>query len=82
MNKMIFYGINYLNFIHLIKLITTKQERLIRMPYEQKDVSKATKIMFPIVITAITGILYKLKILKIQHVLFTKKGKVKYEKFG
>ncbi len=40
----------------VIKLITTKKERLIRMPYEQKDVSRLTRIMFPIVITAITGI--------------------------
>ncbi len=40
----------------VIKLITTKKERLIRMPYEQKDVSKLTRIMFPIIITAITGI--------------------------
>lgn len=40
----------------VIRLITTKKERLIRMPYEQKDVSKFTRIMFPIVITAITGI--------------------------
>ncbi len=40
----------------VIKLITTKKERLIRMPYEQKNVSKLTRIMFPIVITAITGL--------------------------
>ena len=40
----------------VIKLITTKKERLIRMPYEQKNVSKLTRIMFPIIITAITGI--------------------------
>ncbi len=40
----------------VIKLLTTKKERMIRMPYEQKDVSKATRIMFPIVITAIAGL--------------------------
>lgn len=40
----------------VIKLITTKKERLIRMPYEQKDVSRFTRIMFPIVITAVTGL--------------------------
>ncbi len=40
----------------VIKLLTTKKERLIRMPYEQKDVSKGTRIMFPIVITAIAGL--------------------------
>lgn len=41
----------------VIKLITTKKERLIRMPYEPKSVSKTTKILFPIIITAITGII-------------------------
>ena len=40
----------------VIKLLTTKKERLIRMPYEPKSVSKTTKILFPIVITIITGI--------------------------
>lgn len=39
----------------VIKLLTTKKERLIRMPYEQKEVSKLTRILFPIVITAIAG---------------------------
>jgi oxaloacetate decarboxylase beta subunit len=40
----------------VIRLLTTKKERLIRMPYEPKQVSKITKILFPIVITAIAGI--------------------------
>ena len=40
----------------VIKLITTKKERCIRMPYEQKDVSKTTRILFPIIITIIAGI--------------------------
>ena len=40
----------------VIKLLTTKKERLIRMPYEPKSVSQTTKILFPIVITIITGI--------------------------
>ncbi|MEE1075185.1 MAG: sodium ion-translocating decarboxylase subunit beta [Acutalibacteraceae bacterium] len=40
----------------VIKLLTTKKERLIRMPYSPKSVSKLTKILFPIVITAIAGI--------------------------
>ena len=40
----------------IIKLITTKKERLIRMPYEQKNVSKITRILFPIVITLIVGL--------------------------
>ena len=40
----------------VIKLLTTKQERLIRMPYTAKSVSKMTKILFPIIITAIAGL--------------------------
>ncbi len=37
----------------IIKLLTTKKERLIRMPYEPKQVSKLTRILFPIVITVV-----------------------------
>ncbi len=40
----------------VIKALTTKKERLIRMPYEAKEVSKLTKILFPIIITAIAGV--------------------------
>lgn len=40
----------------VIRLLTTKKERLIRMPYEPQSVSKLTRILFPIVITVITGI--------------------------
>lgn len=39
----------------VIKLLTTKKERLIRMPYHDKKVSKLTKILFPIVITVVAG---------------------------
>ncbi len=40
----------------VIKICTTKKERLIRMPYRPKSVSKTTKIIFPIVITVVAGI--------------------------
>jgi len=40
----------------VIKLLTTKKERMIRMPYKPANVTKMTRILFPIVITAITGI--------------------------
>ena len=39
----------------VIKLLTTKKERMIRMPYEQKSVSKLTRIMFPIIITVVAS---------------------------
>jgi oxaloacetate decarboxylase beta subunit len=38
-----------------IKLVTTKKERMIRMSYNPKSVSKTTKIIFPIVVTIIAG---------------------------
>lgn len=40
----------------VIKALTTKKERLIKMPYEQKNVSRTTRILFPIVITIIAGV--------------------------
>lgn len=40
----------------VIKLLTTRKERLIRMPYEQKSVSKLTRIMFPIIITVVVSV--------------------------
>ncbi len=39
-----------------IKLCTTKKERLIRMPYSQTEVTKLTRILFPIIITVIAGL--------------------------
>jgi len=40
-----------------IRMTTTKKERMIRMPYHQKTVSKTTRILFPILITMIAGII-------------------------
>lgn len=40
----------------VIKFITTRKERLIRMDYNPQAVSKTTKILFPIVITAVAGL--------------------------
>lgn len=40
-----------------IKLVTTKKERKIRMPYNPKTVSKTTKIIFPIAVTLIAGLI-------------------------
>jgi oxaloacetate decarboxylase beta subunit len=40
-----------------IKLVTTKKERLIRMPYHPKTVSKTTRILFPIVVSIIAGLI-------------------------
>lgn len=40
----------------VIRLLTTKKERLIRMEYNGKQVSQTTKILFPIIITIIAGL--------------------------
>ncbi len=39
----------------IIKLCTTKKERLIRMKNEGKKVTRLTKILFPIIVTVIVG---------------------------
>ena len=40
----------------VIRLITTKKERRIRMAYKADSVSKLTRILFPILVTVITGL--------------------------
>jgi carboxybiotin decarboxylase len=40
-----------------IRLVTTKKERSIRMPYHPDSVSKTTKILFPIIVTMIAGLI-------------------------
>ena len=39
-----------------IKLCTTKKERRIRMPYEPKSVSRMTRLLFPIGVTLVAGL--------------------------
>ena len=41
----------------IIKLLTTKKERQIRMDYKPGNVSKTTRIIFPIFVTILTGII-------------------------
>lgn len=44
----------------VIRLLTTKKQRQIRMPYTSRPVSRVTRILFPIVVTLVTGILVPL----------------------
>ncbi|MDO4323543.1 MAG: sodium ion-translocating decarboxylase subunit beta [Lachnospiraceae bacterium] len=39
-----------------IRLVTTKKERMIRMKYEPASVSKRTRIIFPIAVTMVVGL--------------------------
>lgn len=41
----------------IIKLLTTKKERMIKMPYSPKKVSKITRILFPIIIMMVAAII-------------------------
>ena len=54
----------------VIRLLTTPEERRIRMPYEQKRVSKTTRILFPILITMITGIVSPRSVALIGFLMF------------
>lgn len=38
-----------------IKLVTTKKERAIKMPYNPKEVSRMARLLFPIVVTMVAG---------------------------
>ncbi|MGI6005763.1 MAG: sodium ion-translocating decarboxylase subunit beta [Christensenellales bacterium] len=40
----------------VIKMVTTRKERLIRMHYKQKNIPQFVKILFPIIVTAIAGL--------------------------
>ena len=41
----------------IMKLLTTQKERLIRMPYSSRKISRRTRIIFPIVVTVLVGTL-------------------------
>lgn len=54
----------------VIKALTTRKERLIRMPYQQKNVSKATRILFPIIITIIAGLVAPASVALVGFLMF------------
>lgn len=54
----------------VIKLLTTKKERLIRMEYKPANVSKLTRILFPIVITIIAGLVAPASVALIGFLMF------------
>ncbi len=54
----------------VIKLMTTKKERRIRMPYEQRTVSKTTRILFPIIITIVAGVVAPASVSLIGFLMF------------
>ena len=54
----------------VIKALTTKRERLIRMKYEPKSVSKTVKILFPLVITFVAGFVAPMSLPLIGFLMF------------
>ncbi len=40
-----------------IKMVTTKKERMIRMEYNPKSVTRTTRLLFPIIVTFIAGLI-------------------------
>lgn len=54
----------------VIKALTTEKERKIRMAYEHKEISKTTKILFPIIITAVAGIVSPRSVALIGFLMF------------
>jgi len=53
-----------------IKLVTTKRERSIRMPYAPKNVSKTTRILFPIIVTVVAGLVAPTSVALVGFLMF------------
>ena len=54
----------------VIRLLTTKKQRRIHMPYTSRPVSRATRVLFPIVVTLVTSILVPLAAPLISMLMF------------
>ncbi len=54
----------------VIKLCTTRKERLIRMPYKAGNVSKLTKILFPVVVTIVSGVVAPTSVALVGFLMF------------
>ena len=54
----------------VIRLCTTKKELLIRMPYQKCRVSKTTKILFPIVVTMLAGLVAPASVALVGFLMF------------
>lgn len=53
-----------------IKLVTTKKERMIRMPYSPNTVTKTTRILFPIIVTFIAGFVAPMSVSLVGFLMF------------
>ena len=53
-----------------IKLVTTKKERAMRMPYKGGAVSRRTRILFPIIVTVIAGLVAPASVALVGFLMF------------
>lgn len=53
-----------------IRLVTTKKERSIKMPYNPKNVSKLTRIIFPVAVTFIAGMVAPTSVALVGFLMF------------
>ena len=53
-----------------IRLVTTKKERCIKMPYNPKSVSRTTRILFPIIVTFIAGLVAPMSVSLVGFLMF------------
>jgi oxaloacetate decarboxylase beta subunit len=53
-----------------IKLVTTKKERMIRMEYNPKNVTKLNRILFPIIVTIIAGLIAPMSVALVGFLMF------------
>ncbi|MDR1649741.1 MAG: sodium ion-translocating decarboxylase subunit beta [Synergistaceae bacterium] len=54
----------------IIRLLTSKAERRISMAYHEKEISRRTKILFPIIVTVVVGILVPASVSLIGFLMF------------
>lgn len=53
-----------------IKLVTTKEDRAMRMPYKPQGVTRRMRILFPIVVTAIAGLVAPASVALVGFLMF------------
>ena len=54
----------------VIRALTTKKERLIRMPYQPAKVSRTTRILFPILVTIVAGLIVPRSVALVGFLMF------------
>ena len=53
-----------------IRLVTTRKERMIRMPYNPKSISRTTRLLFPIAVTIIAGLVAPMSVSLVGFLMF------------